>query len=109
MQVKRRLEHGFCDAIGVALQEMIWLGRDSRLSLGAWTALLISPWILLCKPPVSERPDSCATLLNEKFDRFWPGDIPSIYPEHLGLASLTVSPQNVPKLFGCSQEKGPER
>ena len=75
----------------MALQEIIRLGCDSPLSLGAWKAFLILPWILLRRPPASEGADSCATLLTERLDRFWQGDIASIYREHIGLASLTVN------------------
>ena len=101
VQIPRRLEQGFCDAVGLALREIIRLGIDSPDSTTAWKALLILPWLLLFRPPDRQGAESCATLLTERLDRFWQGDISSMYREHRSCGSgrsmnpLQASPANL--------------
>ena len=85
VQVPKRLEQGFADAVGIAMIEISRLGYDSAASVPAWKALLILPWLLLLRPPKSTDGESCASLLAERLDRFWQGDVKAMYLEHLGV------------------------
>ena len=85
VQVPARFEGAFCDAMGVAIREICTTADQSRIITG-WKAFLIVPWLLLQRPPDNQSGDSCAALLTERLDRFWQGDVKSLYREQIGLS-----------------------
>jgi len=82
VQIPRRLEEGFCDARGIALKTIAQGGDDISV-LAGWKAFLLLPWLLLFKPGDASEADSCATLLADRLDRFWQGDVESILRDHI--------------------------
>ena len=82
VQVPMRLEEAFCDAVGVALREAT-TAANNQTAAGAWKAFLLLPWLLLFRPTVLEDNQSCATLLEERLDRFWQGDAEAMFREHI--------------------------
>lgn len=81
VQIPHRLEDAFCEALGVALREIVNDSDAERVATG-WKAFLLLFWLLLFKPPDTQDGESCATLLTERLDRFWQGDVSSIFREH---------------------------
>ena len=79
VQIPLRLEQCLSDAIGVATNEIERLGPETAEALPAWKAFLILPWMLLYRPPEAIDGESCATLLSERLDRFWQGDVAAMY------------------------------
>ena len=88
VQIPKRFEQAFADAVGVALIETRRHGHDSDASLPGWKALLLLPWLLLLKPSQPTEGESCASLLAERLDRFWQGDVQALYTENLGLLKV---------------------
>ena len=76
VQVPRRLESAFAEAMGVAIREIRSNPADTDRCLAAWKAFRVLPWLLMLRPADQEATDeSCATLLTERLDRFWQGDV----------------------------------
>ena len=69
VQVPKRMEEAFSDAVGVALRE-IGCVDDAQRQLAGWKAFLLLPWLLLFRPPAVQESLSCAELLSERLDRF---------------------------------------
>ena len=70
VQLPKRFEEAFSDALGVALREMM-RDDDPQRQLAGWKAFLVLPWLLLFRPPAMQDNFSCADLLSERLDRCW--------------------------------------
>ena len=79
VQVPERLEGAFCEAIATALREIA--SPDTQRALAGWKAFLLLPWLLLHKPCELPEGESCTSLLTERLDRFWQGDVAAMYRE----------------------------
>ena len=81
VQIPRRLEEAFSDALGVALREAV-CSDDPRRHLAGWKAFLLLHWLLLFRLPALSEGCSCANLLTERLDRFWQGESAAMMREH---------------------------
>ena len=89
VQVPQRLEDAFCEALAVTLRE---INTDLDSCVTAWKAFLMLTWLLLYRPRDIQDGDSCASLLTERLDRFWHGDVEAIYREHCSDAKRARRP-----------------
>ena len=89
VQIPKRLEEAFSDAIGVALRTYV-SAQSHQEATTAWKAFLLIPYLLLFKPLESIEQDSCATLLVDRLDRFWQGDAEAMLREHMHTHSREV-------------------
>ena len=87
VQIPQRLENAFCEAVGVAVQEIRAAEQGSARELAGWKALFLLPWLLLARPADNDSDQSCASLLMDRLDRFWQGDVAAMYRETLVLTA----------------------
>jgi hypothetical protein len=81
VQVPRRLENAYAEAIGTALRCTAEWQQDAGKCEAAWKAVLLLPWLLMAKPSEQDPDESCASLLAERLARFWAGDVASLFRE----------------------------
>ena len=81
------MESAFVDAVGVAIREISNSPVDSERRVAGKKAFLVIPWLLLLRPADHDTTDdSCASLLSERLDRFWQGDVEGLFRECMSLA-----------------------
>ena len=81
VQLPRRMEQAFADAMAPALRLILAEGSPSEDRLAGWKAFLLLPWLLLRVPQDPSETETCGTLLLERLDRLWTGDAAALFRE----------------------------
>ena len=65
VQVPRRWEQAFCDAVRAALTQIVSSEPQSQDALIGWKALIVLPCLLMLKQDSRGETESCANILTE--------------------------------------------